>query len=94
MALIKIERSYDVAQPKVKGPHNFYGKFVCHTDDESVNNLVVLYAEQYWQRQRGDDFAVSFVPSMTDGVSFWVNAATIDRLRDFMDYSIDFTFGL
>ncbi len=86
---MKIEREYAVAQPNKKGPYKFYGRFICHTDDESTNNLIAMYAEEYWIRQGGDDFAVSFVPSLTDGVAFWINAATKRRVKDFMDYSIN-----
>jgi len=71
-----------------KAPFPFCGKLVCSEETERQHNLLANFIESFWQRQGGEDFAVSSTFGESK-VIFWVSAETQERLNDFMDFVLD-----
>ena len=85
---MEIKKHYEVPAPSRKGPHQYYGRFVCSVDDEREHNHIALFAESVWRQYGNEKCAVSFVPSF-DSEEFWVNAQSKLLVREVIDSAID-----
>ncbi len=95
---LNIGKYYQAAKPNVEGPYTYYGKFICATSDEYENNLVGLFIEyvwipgineEIWRRSTKKEVAVSFMPTSSEGLVFWVNAKTEGDVREIIDAAME-----
>ncbi len=85
---MKIQKQYEMPEPKIVGPHEHYGRLVCQEETAREQQYLARFVENVWSRAGDEDHVVSFSPGMSL-TAFWVNGTTKEVVTDLIDETAD-----